>query len=251
MTNPYQSGPDQPANTFGPPLAVADQDPAGRPVPGDLPRRDLRVAAVLAALLAVFGIPLGLLWGIWSPPGPEARILRPGVFIPGETEAFVAADGRYLVITAAVGLVAGLVAWRLTTHRGPLVLLGLVVGGLVGSLLMELFGHLIGGGSFTGKTFHYEDGTSRVYTAQLPVSLHVHGLLFAQSTVAVLVYGLFVAFAVRDDLGRPDPVRDMLTRDDAESVDAGDEAQHGGRYGDAPGPLQQRDLPPQQPPQAY
>jgi len=36
------------------------------------------------------------------------------------------------------------------------------------------------------------------------VSLHATGLLFFEAAVAVLVYGLLVAFTTRDDLGRTD-----------------------------------------------
>ena len=41
----------------------------------------------------------------------------------------------------------------------------------------------------------------------MPLWVQMHGLLFLEATLAVLVYSLFVAFAVDDDLGRPDPVR--------------------------------------------
>jgi uncharacterized membrane protein YeaQ/YmgE (transglycosylase-associated protein family) len=224
---------------------------------------DLRVAAVLGSALSVIGAALGLLWGYWSPPGPGAEVLGHGAFIPDETESFVATDGRYLLIVTVVGLLAALVAWWVTPRRGPVVLLGMIVGGIIGSLLMELVGHLSGGGNFSGKLYQLSDGSTERFTTHLPVSLHAHGLLFVESAVAALVYGLLVAFATHDDLGRPDPVRaelvpaavgveasEMQPQFDG-SVGAGDQPEYGGRYGDAPGALQQRDLPPQQPPQPY
>jgi hypothetical protein len=206
-------------------------------------REDLRFAAVVVLVLAVIGAVLGLVWAAWSPPGPAAAVFGGGKFEPEDNEAFVAGDGRFLVIAAAAGLVAGLIVWRRVGRRGPLVALALGVGGLLGALLTELLGHVSGGGSFTGKRFPSGDGTTHEITAHLPLSLHAQGLLFVEPALAALVYGLLVAFAVRDDLGRPDPARDARLA--AASVDAGHHPQDGGGYGDAPRALQEGYLPPQ------
>ena len=199
-------------------------------------RTDLARAALLAAVLVVVDALAGLLWAAWSPPGPAALVFRSGAYEPDETEAFVAGDGRFLVIVAVIGILAALVVWFRRPLRGVAAVLGLAVGGLVGSLAMWLVGHLTGGGNGTGRAV---SGSAQRYTPRLPLTVHAHGLLFVQPAVSVLVLGLFVAFAVRDDLGRPDPVRD--------SVAAGAHPQYGWGYGDAAGPLQQGDLPPQQP----
>lgn len=205
---------------------------------------DLRVAVLFAAALAVLGAVLGLVWAAWSPPGPRAIALSPGVRQPDETEAFVAGDGRYLVLSVVVGVLAAVIAWRVGRHRGPVVLTALALGCVTGSLLMELVGHLTGGGTFAGAP--------NTLIAQLPLSLHMPGMRFLQAGVAVLVYGMIAAFAVRDDLGRPDPVRDRLLpvpaappSPFAASVGAAGHPQDGGGDGDAAGPLQQRDLPAQ------
>jgi hypothetical protein len=207
------------------------------------PVDDLKFAAYLTAGLTALGALLGLAWSAWSPPGPAATAFGGGKFEPSDTEAFIASDGRFLVLVAGVGLLAGGLAWWRARNRGPFVVLGLGVGGLVGALLTELVGHLTGGGSFTGKRYTFSDGSVHEVTLHMPLSLHAQGLLFIESAAAALVYGLFVAFAVRDDLGRPDPVRDSLVA--AASVDAGDHPQDGGGHGDAPRALQQGYLPPQ------
>ncbi|HEV7204433.1 MAG TPA: hypothetical protein VGN18_07455 [Jatrophihabitans sp.] len=201
------------------------------------PRTDHVAATVLAGVLVVLGALLGLVWAAWSPPGPRALVISPGVFVPDETESFIAGDGRFLVIAAVVGLLAGIVAWRRVADRGLLVMLGLAVGGTLGAVLMALVGHLTGGG-----TFH---GGANTIIDQLPLSLHMHGLLFVEPAVATLLYGMCVAFTVHDDLGRPDPVRDRVRPPLPVSVGGGAHAQDGGRYGDAAGLPQQRDLPPQ------
>jgi hypothetical protein len=263
MTAPYDGSFDAPPPGFDaspPPFDAPDAPRAGAT---DRFVSDLRFAALFGSVLTVLGAVLGLLWSWWSPARPGAEVLGPTAFIPDETEAFVASDGRYLLIVTVVGLVAALVAWRWKSRRGPVVLIGMLIGGVTGSLAMELVGHLSGGGSFTGKLYKFTDGSTERYTTHLPVSLHAQGLLFVESTVAALLYGLLVAFATHDDLGRPDPVRAELVPasvgagpDPAgagtdNSVGAGDQSQYGGRYRNAPGALQQGDLPPQQPPQAY
>ncbi len=221
-------------------------------------RTDARVAAALAVGLALLGALLGLLWAAWSPPGPSAEVLGGGSFaVLDENESPISADGRFLIIVVAVALVAALLAWFLLRgHRGPTVLLGLCAGVAGGGLLTEVVGHLTGGGSFSGAMYRLSDGSRREVTLHLPLSLHIQGLVLIGPAVVALVYGLFVAFAVHDDLGRPDPVRDTLlarraARADSSappaepSVHAGDYPQYGGGYRDASGALQQRDLPPQ------
>ena len=163
----------------------------------------LRAAGVLVAVLAVLGALLGVLWQAWSPPGPFGLRLPAGVQAD-ETEAFVAGDGRFALIVAVVGLLAGLAAWFvpvLRRNRGPWVAVGLAVGGLLGAVLTELVGWALRG---DGSTYSCGDGGSLTCIRHLPLTVHMHALLLIEAVVALLVYILFVAFAVADDLGRPD-----------------------------------------------
>lgn len=196
-------------------------------------RADARVAAWLVGVLAVTGAILGAIWSAWSGPQQRAYVIAPGKLFPyDEVETMAAADGRYLVLVGATGLAAALLAWFLRPgNRGPLVLLGLVVGGLAGAALTWWVGYLTGGGTYDGK--------ANTTIEHLPLSLHMHGLLAVEPAVAALVYGLFVAFAARDDLGRPDPVRERVSvRPDRDAYD-------GGGYRDAAGALEQSEFPPQ------
>lgn len=193
---------------------------------------DLRTAAVLVVGIAALGAVLGLVWSAWSPAGPRAFVYRPGrAFAYEESESWVAADGRYLVLTVAVGLLVGLGLWLSKRNRGVLVILALAAGGLGGALLTDWVGYLTGGGTDAGPV--------NTIIRHLPLSLHMHGLWFLEPAVAVLVYALLAAFTTHDDLGRPDPVRE------AASVDPVRDAQDGRRYGDAAGVLQQHQFPPQ------
>lgn len=210
--------------------------PAAEPLWPEPPRRgasgwagghELRIAAALVLALAVAGAVLGVLWQWWSPPGPAGFVLGPHAVQPDETEAWVAADGRFAVLCGGTGLAAGLLMWFHRASRGPAVAAGLVLGGFAGSALTELVGHLLAGGKGSGAT--------NTVLKELPLSLHMQGLRFLEPAVAVLAYCLIAAFAKEDDLGRPEPG----------SVGLDDEPQYGGGYGDAAGALHESYLPPQ------
>jgi hypothetical protein len=188
---------------------------------------------VTLALLAV-GAVLGLVWQAWSPPGPLAAVQNGGIEAD-ETEAWAASDARFALLVAVVGIVAGFTLWYVRAARGPAIAAALTVGGLGGAALTDWIGHLVRGpghtyacGSDTGKCIEH-----------LPLTVHMTALLLLEAMLAVLVYGLLVAFAAHDDLGRPDPVRQRL------SVAARVDAHDGWRDGDAAGPVEQHDFPPQ------
>lgn len=222
----------EPAGTAD--LATAEPGSAAH----DEQAAQLRAAAYVVLALAVLGALLGVVWQAWSPAGPFGIIYQNGVQ-PDETEAWAAADGRFALLVAVAGLAAGVAAWFLRRARGPQLVLALVAGGLAGAALTEWVGHLIRGSADT-FTCYPASGPAQC-TRHLPLALHMWGLLYIEPALAVLGYGLFVAFTARDDLGRPDPIRGRL------SVDLGWEPDNRWGYGDGPGPLEQRDLPAQQP----
>jgi hypothetical protein len=232
MTHPH--GPPLPGGWSAPVDNPYLADEYVSPGAGDESRADdLRVAGIVLGALVVIGALSGLVWEAWSGAQQRAYVIAPGKLYPfDEVETMAAADGRYLLIVGATGLVAALLAWAARPrNRGPLVQLALCVGGFLGAVLTAWVGHLVSGGSVDGKT-----GTT---IAHLPLSLHMRGLVLVEPAVTALVYGLFVAFAARDDLGRADPIRERL------SVRAGDDAQDAGGHGDAAGATQQRDFPPE------
>lgn len=193
----------------------------------------LRAAALMVLGLAAAGALLGLLWAAWSPPGPLGAIL-PGGVQPDETEAWAAGDGRYAIIVAVVGTLAGAAGWLLRRGRGPYLVVAYVAGGIGGAALTWWTGHLARG---SGPSFPCLTTAGRAVCEQhLPLSVHMTGLIFVEPALALLVFGLIVAFTRRDDLGRPDPVREALL------VQPGGEPDDGWSYGDGAGPPQQGDL---------
>ncbi|WP_157556274.1 hypothetical protein [Herbidospora yilanensis] len=96
-------------------------------------------------LLAVLGVPAGFLWSFLAPRtryvlyGGAWRVADPN------TQALIAADGYFALITATIGLVAGLIAYRRAGDDGLPIVLGLAAGGLAGSFVAYLIGSSMGG----------------------------------------------------------------------------------------------------------
>jgi hypothetical protein len=178
-----------PYSTVGPGAPEVRPDASGPWVT----RRDLRAGAILVACLAVAGVLLGLIWPAITPRAHGFVYLRHTV-VPLESESFVASDGRFLLLTGGVALVAGLASWLNRASRGPAVAAALAAGGLLGAVLTEVLGRATGGGKTTGTLGD---------ALTLPVTVHARGLLLAEPVLALFVYAVCVLFARRDDLARP------------------------------------------------
>lgn len=161
-------------------------------------RPEWRAAVVVVLGLVAFGALAGVGWWQWSPARGVALALGPHSLIPDETENFMAADGRYAVITGGIGLVAALAAWRWHRVRGPAVAAALAVGSTLGALVTALSGWALGGG-VSGATLPTADARI-IVTPRLEV--RAHGLLLVEPLTALLAYGVLVLWAARDDLGR-------------------------------------------------
>jgi len=155
--------------------------------------------------LGLAGVVLGVIWWAWSPPRPRAFVIDnhrfAGLFDvaalqPAEAENWIASDGRFVILTGALGLLAGYAAWHWRSARGPVIAAALAAGGVVGAAITGLVGFLLGGGQLTGKP-------NTVIVTRLNV--HAYGFYFVQAALSVAVYCICVAFARDDDLGRPDP----------------------------------------------
>jgi len=212
---------------------------------------DLRTQQIAAAVvtggLIVLGAVLGLVWAAWSPARPPGARIPGGTVQINESEAFAAADGRFALITAVVGLAAGGLLWYRRSSRGPWVAAALGVGGLAGAWVMAQVGHLVGGGTNNGALYTRID--------HLPLTLHMTGFFGVEGVLAVLVYSVLAAFAVDDDLGRPDPARDSARGVPAYQNQYFDRSvapeylvQYGGTDGDRAGLPQQGEFPTQDPP---
>jgi hypothetical protein len=154
----------------------------------------------VAVVIALLGVPLGLLWGVVSPHAPVV-VTRDGAVLAGfRQEVFVAADGTFALIGLLAGLVvgAGVYLWR--RARGPWVAIGVALGSLAGGYVAWKTGHQIGLDDFRRLV---EDGRIGQRFVR-PVDLRAKGVLFVQPLVAVIVYVLAAGWSRFDDLGRVD-----------------------------------------------
>jgi hypothetical protein len=209
--------------------------PAPNPVRDTV--RDLRLGAVVATVLAGLGAVMGVVWALWSPARPMGFHQDNGpTWSIDESEAFIASDGRYFVIAIGTGVLAAVVLWTMTRLRGPIALAALAGGCLIGAQLTRLVGYLVAGGSDSGPrcVLFLPEQVHGSCIKHMHLSVHLPALYVISAAAAVLVYALCAAFAVRDDLGRRDPVRLMMLRR-RESVRAGSQPQDGGGDGDGTG----------------
>lgn len=154
--------------------------------------REVRVASATFLVLLVVGALLGLVWNLWSRTPTQGLVYTAHAIIPDETEGFISSDGRFLVLTGVVGLLAALIVWFRPGGRGPLVAAALAAGGVAGALATDLVGHVSGGGSDTGAI--------DTLLPRLPLQVHAHGLLVVEAGLALVVYLICALFASRDDL---------------------------------------------------
>jgi hypothetical protein len=175
-------------------MSVIDTEPASAPV---RVRRWRALQLVLAAQL-VLGVLLGLVWLAWSPHALSYMIDAgngTGIIVPDESESQVAADGRFVVLTALAGVAFGLLVWRLRPNRGRLTLAVLAVTSVLASLLTR----------YTGQWLSAGHRTAPLNTAfRPPLTLHATAAVFVQALVAVLIYTMFVGLSGDPELGLPE-----------------------------------------------
>lgn len=103
-------------------------------------RRDAAMAGGVVAACLLLGSPVGLLWSALAPrlavtlgpAGPAATGL--------EGKTFIAADGTFLLLVLAAGVLTGALAWLFGRRAGPWTVLALLVGGLLAAKLAATVG---------------------------------------------------------------------------------------------------------------
>ncbi|WP_052424198.1 hypothetical protein [Nonomuraea candida] len=125
----------------------------------------MRAFAVTVLALAALGVAAGLLWSGVTPRAPYQVTERGTVLADPTTQALIAADGWFAVITGGLGLLCGGVAWFAGRRWMLPVLLGLCAGGVLASYLTL----------WTGSTFTI--GAVTVEAAALPGDTIVPGAL--------------------------------------------------------------------------
>jgi hypothetical protein len=94
--------------------------------------RDLAAAGFLAVVLTAIGLPAAMLWQILT-PRVEFVIVESGRWASTETypSGYVEGDLVFAGIGLVLGIVAAIMAWTaMRARRGPILLLGLVIGSI-------------------------------------------------------------------------------------------------------------------------
>ncbi len=156
-------------------------------------KRQVRIWGAVTGALALLGLPMGLVWA-WLAERPRYVIVGHHPYpADADSEALIGADGRLAFVCVAVGLITGLTAYWLAGrwHEVPLVL-GLVSGGLLGSLLAWWTGHRFGLSGFAETVRTAADGTRVIG----PLDLHATAVVTLWPLVAVIAFGVLEALDV-------------------------------------------------------
>lgn len=161
------------------------------------PVRELKSGALTALLVAVAGVALGLLW-LWLAPRIPLVSDGKAVYLKDtEGEQAVGADGTFVLLALAIGVLTGAVVfWR---HRrgGVGIVLGMAAGAVLGSVLAWRLGVWLGP---TGDLIAHARavGVKKVFDG--PLALQAKGALLAWPIGAVLTHLLLTtAFGPRDE----------------------------------------------------
>ena len=128
MTGPAPD--DGPDGTLGEPSRLGRNE-----LRGDLP-----VAGVVAAAAGARGRGIGLLWALLAPSPPLVLLGDRSTPLLPESGGGFDATAAFVLLALALGVLTGGLAWRRRLRRGPVVLLGAVLGSLAGAWLAARVG---------------------------------------------------------------------------------------------------------------
>jgi len=109
----------------------------------------IAIAGVIAGT-ALLGVAAGFLWAAIAPRA-LVEVVGPGSadIVNPETNAFFLADGWFIVLAVAGGLVSGTAGYALAVRRnGPAAMAGILAGGLAAALLAKWIGQQSGAAAF-------------------------------------------------------------------------------------------------------
>ncbi|MGW6353088.1 ABC transporter permease [Streptomyces sp. NPDC055080] len=157
---------------------------------------ELRPAAVIMVLVALTGLVLGLLW-LWLAPRVPLISDDTAVFLKdSEGEEAIGADGTFVLLALVFGAVTAAAVVFFRRRGGIWPVVGLALGGLLGSLLAWRVGVWFGPTSDV-VAHAREVGKGVVFDA--PLELHAVGAVLAWPIAAMVVHlGLTAVFGPRD-----------------------------------------------------
>lgn len=145
------------------------------------------VVVMTAVVIAATGAPLALVWWLIAPKVPIVVTSAGPVYVNYETEQFMSADGWFVTLGAAAGLVTAIVCWlAVRYHRGPAMLGALAAGSVAAAGLATWLGSQIGRVDYDYLLHHAPTGSIFYH----PIALGAKGGLLVEAVLAVFVYTL-------------------------------------------------------------
>ncbi len=153
-------------------------------------RTDVRSAAATVLAVAAAGIVVGIIWAALAPRLRGIKTADGVSLVDPESKAYVGQDAYFLIISAVVGLVCGIVVWWLVRGRDAASAVALTLGGLAGAYLAWRVGRALGPSDLQAWARTAPLGATRA----LPVDLRATAVLMAWPLMAVLAHlGLVLA----------------------------------------------------------
>ena len=140
MTAPETEPTPGPEST---PDVAADEDTSRRWSLRDELRVDRRAALIVAGATVLGGAVVGVLWALIAPVRPVVQVGGDAAPLDGEGVGGFDATALLVLLVLALGVLAGGLAWRWREHRGPAVLVAVVVGALLGTTVAVAVGTLV------------------------------------------------------------------------------------------------------------
>lgn len=166
-------------------------------------KSEVREAVVVTVAVALGGVLLGLLWWWLAPHVPLVgdQVGKNWVVYlkDSEGEQAIGVDGTFTLLALAFGVVSAVVVFLARRRGGIPLVVGLAVGGLLGSLLAWRLGVWLGP---TQDVIAHAKSVGKGVTFPAPLKLGAPGVLLAWPVAALVVHlGLTALFGPRD----PDP----------------------------------------------
>ncbi|QWB26211.1 MULTISPECIES: DUF2567 domain-containing protein [Streptomyces] len=195
---PGANGPQAPGSQHAEYAEGAGHGWYGQDGPGM--KTEVREAAVISLAVALGGVLLGALWWWLAPHVPLVGDVVEGNWVvylkDTEGEQAVGVDGTFTLLGLGFGVVSALVVFLLRRRGGVPLVVGLAVGGLLGSLLAWRLGVWLGPAE---DVIARARDVGRGVTFSAPLKLGAKGALLAWPLAALVLHlGLTGLFGPRD-----------------------------------------------------
>ncbi|QLY34453.1 DUF2567 domain-containing protein [Nocardia huaxiensis] len=173
--------------------------------------RELRAGAVVFAVLGVVSALAGVAWAYLA-PAERLLVVEPdrGAALTGESAHRFDAAAIFVLIGLVTAVLTTAAAWRWRRVRGPILLLSMLAGSLVGANLMRLVGEAV------AEQLHTRPEHPAVHSiVEFAPTIEGWPFLLVQPLVAALLVLILASLSTSDDLGtgeylpfgkiRPDP----------------------------------------------